>query len=44
MPAFEFLATVRMIEDARDVDRAESIVRETLEQVAYSIESVEEVR
>ena len=40
MPTYEFIAVVRMIEDARNADRAESIVREILEQVSTDIESV----
>jgi len=44
MPVFEFLCVVRVIEEARDVDRAESIVREMLEQITFDIESVEEVK
>ena len=44
MEAFERICTIRMIEEARDSDRAESIMREVLEQVAYEVISVEEVK
>jgi hypothetical protein len=40
METFEFLCEVRVIVEARDEHRAESIVREELEGVAFEIESV----
>jgi hypothetical protein len=41
---FEFLATVRIILEAENVEVAERIVRGDLEQIAYEIESVEVVK
>jgi hypothetical protein len=44
MPTFEFLSLVRNMADARDVDRAESMIREELEGACLEILDIQEVK